>query len=116
MARKFLSLVTISAVFSSVSMANGLSGHEEEIVKSYTEPVSTTKAIADLEEGVAKKLKEVCAQSGVNVIRSLTFDIPFDVSGGTRFRVQGTAGDIQNPMFIYYSYPTVSAHVSFVCN
>jgi hypothetical protein len=111
---RFQLIVTL-AIFCAVSNAYALSEHEEEVTKFYSGPVSAAQAFMDLEREVAAKLLEVCGDANVEVIKGLTFDIPFDVLGGTIFRKNGTPGNIQNPLFVYYSYPKVSARVSFVC-
>ncbi|MGE0764243.1 MAG: hypothetical protein AB7N80_13255 [Bdellovibrionales bacterium] len=113
---KYLKVVVSIAVLGTLNAAHALSEHEEEVVKFYPGPVSAAEAFADLEHGVSAKLKEVCGDKGIGVIKSLTFEIPFDVSGGTTFLENGAPGSIQNPMFVYYSYPTVSARIRFTCD
>jgi hypothetical protein len=108
---KFLTILSLFSLFSNVVAATE---YTVELEKKYFVAVSATQALADLEAEAKMKILTTCPEQKVYA-RKFIVNIPFDVSD-FGFYPNGIPGSIENPVFINFSYPTVTATLQFVCN
>ncbi len=87
--------------------------HSKLIEKTYMRPVSSSKAIVDLETEAKAFILATCKAETVTA-KKFIVSIPFDEFDFT-FNPTGTPGSVDNPVFMHFSYPTVQALLEFTC-
>lgn len=89
------------------------STHNTDIIKSYALPVSSSQVLIDLEAEAKRIITSTC-NGHEAFAKKFIVSIPFDTSDFS-FYSDGVPGSTTKPVFMYWSYPTASAVLEFVC-